>query len=104
MFRTEFTTARPSLRLKAALQVPTGVQWVKGNGIATAVAKFAAAAQIQTLAQEPPYAAGADIKKIKKKKRLLLCPTPCLPLVCHPAPSESHLMLSMQRGGFRVAK
>ena len=41
------------------------LQWVKGSGVAIAVAQVAAAAQIQSLAQELPYAAGVAIKKNK---------------------------------------
>ena len=37
------------------------VQWAKGFGIATAMAEVAAAAQIQSLAGELPYAAGVAI-------------------------------------------
>ena len=37
--------------------IPGPVQWVKGSGVATAVAR------IQSLAQELPYAKGAAIKK-----------------------------------------
>ena len=41
--------------------IPGPGQWVKGSGIA------APAAQIQSLAQELPYAAGAAIKKEKAR-------------------------------------
>ena len=44
--------------------IPDLVQWVKGSGIATAMAQF------QSLAQELPYA--VDVA-IKKKKSLLFC-------------------------------
>ena len=47
--------------------IPKLTQWVSGSGIATAVAQVAALAQIQSLACELPYAAGAAIKKKKKK-------------------------------------
>ena len=40
------------------------LQWAEGSSVAAAVAQVAAAAQIQSLAQELPYAAGAAIKKI----------------------------------------
>ena len=42
--------------------VPTVAHWVKD----AAVAQFVAVAQIQSLAQEFPYATGAAIKKKKK--------------------------------------
>ena len=42
--------------------VPSPAQWVKASGIAAAGAQFAAGAQIQSLAQELPQAAGAAIK------------------------------------------
>ena len=46
------------------------MQWVKGASIATAaVACVAAAAQIQFLAQELPYATDAAIKWKKKKEK-----------------------------------
>ena len=38
------------------------MKWVKGSGIATAVAQVTAAAQIQSLTQEFPYAVGTAIK------------------------------------------
>ena len=41
--------------------IPGPVQWVKGSGVA------AAAAQIQSLAGERPYATSTVIKKKKKK-------------------------------------
>ena len=47
--------------------IPSLAQQVKGSGVATAAAKVAAAAGIQSLAQELPYAMGAAIKKIKRK-------------------------------------
>ena len=43
--------------------IPDPAPWVKGSGIATYAA---VAAQIQSLAQEPQYAAGAAIKKKEK--------------------------------------
>ena len=52
-----------NLRTKTELvRVPTVVQWVKGSGIVTAMAQVTAAAQIQSLAQELPYALGAALK------------------------------------------
>ena len=42
---------------------------LKGSGVATAAAWVAAAAQIQSLAWEIPYAVDAAIKKKKKKKK-----------------------------------
>ena len=41
--------------------IPGLVQWVKASGVAAAVA------QIQSLAQELPYAVGAAIKTTKKR-------------------------------------
>ena len=38
------------------------MQWVKGSGIAAAVAYVTAAAQIQSLARDLPYASAAAIK------------------------------------------
>ena len=49
--------------------MPGLLQWLKGSGIATAVTQVAAAAQIQSLAQELPYAIGVTIKK-KIRNRL----------------------------------
>ena len=43
--------------------IPGPAQWVKGSAFATAVVKGAAAARIQFLALEPPYALGVAIKK-----------------------------------------
>ena len=45
--------------------IPGLAQWVKGSGIATGAALAAAAAQIQSLAQELvfPYAMGEAIKQ-----------------------------------------
>ena len=40
----------------------TPAQWVKGSGIAAVMAQLAVVAQIQFLAQEFSYAAGATIK------------------------------------------
>ena len=48
--------------------MPGPVQWVKGSGVAAAVVQVTAAAWIQSLAQELPYATGAAIKKKKKKE------------------------------------
>ena len=50
---------------KDILGVPAVVQWVKNS---TAVARITAAAQIQSLARELPYAVGAAMKEKKKKK------------------------------------
>ena len=47
------------------LRASTMAQWVKGSSIAIAVAKVTALAQIQSLAQELPYACAAAIKKLK---------------------------------------
>ena len=43
--------------------IPCWVQWVKGSSIATAVA------QIQSLAEELPYAVGAATKQNKPPKK-----------------------------------
>ena len=43
--------------------IPRPVQWIKGFGVAAAVAQVTAVAQIQCLAQELPYAVGAAIKR-----------------------------------------
>ena len=43
--------------------IPGPVKWVKGSGVAEAVAEVTAVAQIQSLAQELPYAVGMTIKK-----------------------------------------
>ena len=48
--------------------IPSLAQWAKSSGITAAVGYFAAAAQIQSLAQELPYAVGAAIKFQKTKK------------------------------------
>ena len=40
------------------------MQWVKGSGIATAVAWVAAVVWVQSLAQELPYAWGVAIKSL----------------------------------------
>ena len=54
--------------------IPGVVQWVKGSGVATAVAQVVAVAWIQPLAQEFPYALGAAIKKTKtKENQIYLC-------------------------------
>ena len=42
------------------------MQWVKGFRMVAAVASVKAKARIQSLAQEPPYAAAVAIKKKKK--------------------------------------
>ena len=47
--------------------IPGPVKWVKGSGVAEAVAEVTAVAQIQSLAQELPYAVGMTIKKKKKR-------------------------------------
>ena len=44
---------------------PSPTQWVKGSSIAAAMAWVTAEAQIQSLAQELPYAMGTAIKKKK---------------------------------------
>ena len=49
--------------------IPSLVQWVKGSGIGAAVSWVTAAAQIQSLAWEIPYAAGAAIKKKEREKK-----------------------------------
>ena len=41
--------------------IPSLVKWVKESSVAAVVAQVAAVAQIQALAQELPYAAGAAI-------------------------------------------
>ena len=43
--------------------IPSLVQWVKRFCVAAASAQVAAVAQIQSLAQELPYALGVAIKK-----------------------------------------
>lgn len=48
--------------------IPSPAQWVKGSRIATAVAQVAAAARIQSLTWELPYAIGEATPKKKKKK------------------------------------
>ena len=45
------------------------MQWVKGSGVAVAMAQVTAVAQIQSMAQKLPYAMGVAIKK-KKEKRM----------------------------------
>ena len=42
--------------------IPSLVQWVKGSGIVMAALWVIAVAQIQSLPQELPYAAGTAIK------------------------------------------
>ena len=51
----------------ADMRVQCLVQQVKGSGTAAIVAQVADVVQIQSLAQQIPYAAGAAIKKKKKK-------------------------------------
>ena len=43
--------------------IPDPAQWVKGSGIAALAGEATSVAQIQSLAQELPYATGAAIKK-----------------------------------------
>ena len=50
-------TAGTQVTSREASSIPSPVQWIEGSGIA------AATAQIQTLAQERPYAVGVAIKK-----------------------------------------
>ena len=45
------------------------VQWVKGSGTVTAVARVAAVAWIQSLAWELSYAMSTAIKKKRKKEK-----------------------------------
>ena len=45
--------------------IPGPLQWVKGSGIATAVAEVTAVARTQSLAGNLSYAAGVAIKKKK---------------------------------------
>ena len=53
--------------------IPSPSQWVKGSSIATAVAQVTAATQIQSPAQELPYAVGAAIKiKTKQNKKTIV--------------------------------
>ena len=49
--------------------IPSLLQWVKGSGIGAAVSWVTAAAQIQSLAWEIPYAAGAAIKKKREREQ-----------------------------------
>ena len=49
--------------------IPDLAHWVKGSGIATAVAQVSAVARIQPLAQELPNATGEAIKKKKKERK-----------------------------------
>jgi len=49
--------------------IPSLLQWVKGSGIGAAVSWVTAAAQIQSLAWEIPYAAGAAIKKKREREK-----------------------------------
>ena len=49
--------------------IPRKMQWIKGSSIATAVAYVAAAALIQSPAQELPYAVVQLFKKKKREKR-----------------------------------
>ena len=46
--------------------IPSLAQWVKVSGVAAAAAQVAAMAQGQSLAQELPYALGADIERISR--------------------------------------
>ena len=46
-------------------------RWVKESGVAKAAAEVTAAAWIQSLAQELPYALGEVIEKKKKKEKIL---------------------------------
>ena len=51
--------------------IPSTGQWVKAFGIAAALAQVSVVAQIQSLALELPYAAGAAIKLKKNFKKSL---------------------------------
>ena len=51
---------------RGASSIPGPAEWIKRSGIATATTQLAAVAQIQCVARELPYAAGAAIKKKKK--------------------------------------
>ena len=48
------------------------MKWVKGSVVGVAVARVAAAASIQSLAREFPYAANAAIKRKKRKEKIIL--------------------------------
>ena len=61
-------TSAACITMDASLH-PSPAQWVKGSGVATALASVKATAQIQSLAWECPFAADAAIKKKKKKKK-----------------------------------
>ena len=59
----------PLLQCQDAGSIPSPAQWVKGSGIAAAVAWITAVAQIQSLAWELPYALGRPKKKTKTKTK-----------------------------------
>ena len=48
--------------------IPRPAQWIKGSSFATAMAQVAAAAHIQSLAQELSHAVGMAIKNKNKQK------------------------------------
>ena len=50
--------------VRSLAPIPSLVQWVKGSSIATAASQIIAAVQIQSLAQELPYATVIAIKII----------------------------------------
>ena len=49
--------------------IPDRTPWVKGSSVAAAVVQVSAAAWIQSLAQDFPYATGAATKIIKEKEK-----------------------------------
>ena len=51
---------------RGAGSIPGPVQWVKGSGVAPAVAEITAVVQTHSLAWELPYATGVTIKWKKK--------------------------------------
>ena len=56
----------PTRNHEVAGSIPGLAQWVKGSGIAALAGEATSVAQIQSLAQELPYATGAAIKRKKK--------------------------------------
>ena len=52
--------------------IPGLAQWIKKSSVAAAMVEVSAVAQIQSLAQELPYAVGAAIKLKKLLKRTMV--------------------------------
>ena len=60
-------------RCRGIDSIPGLAQWVKGSGVAAAVAQVTAVAQIQSLPRELPCTVGVAIKKKKVKMVSFIC-------------------------------